>query len=69
VPFVRFFVRRFNGTNNAYNNGQGYGLTIGFPALDGKPQSNNVGLDFEFFKSFFTGSFDYYNKQTNDLYI
>jgi TonB-linked SusC/RagA family outer membrane protein len=64
------FADIYPGTNNAYNNGQGYGLTIGFPALRWETtEQYNVGLDFEFFKSSLRGSFDYYNKQTNDLYL
>jgi TonB-linked SusC/RagA family outer membrane protein len=64
------FADIYPGTNNAYNNGQGYGLNIGYPALKWETtEQYNVGLDFEFFKSALRGSFDYYNKQTNDLYL
>ncbi|MGZ9676616.1 SusC/RagA family TonB-linked outer membrane protein [Flavobacterium sp. GNP001] len=64
------FADIYPGTNNAYNNGQGYGLTIGFPQLRWETTTQyNVGLDFEFFKSALRGSFDFYNKQTDDLYL
>ena len=64
------FADIYPGTNNAYNNGQGYGLTIGYPALRWETtEQYNIGLDFEFFKSSLRGSFDYYNKNTVDLFL
>lgn len=64
------FADIFPGTNNAYNNGQGYGLTLGFPALRWETTENfNIGLDFEMFKGRLRGAFDRYEKKTIDLFL
>lgn len=64
------FADIYPGTNNAYNNGTGYGLTLGYPDLRWETTEQwNAGLDFEFFKSALRGSFDFYNRKTVDLFL
>jgi TonB-dependent starch-binding outer membrane protein SusC len=64
------FADIYPGTNNAYNNGTGYGVNLGFPDLRWETTEQwNIGLDFEFFKSALRGSVDYYNKKTVDLFL
>lgn len=64
------FADIYPGTNNAYNNGTGYGLTLGFPALKWETTKQyNVGVDFELLRGRIRGSFDHYNKKTVDLFI
>jgi len=64
------FADIYPGTNNAYNNGTGYGLTLGFPALKWETTKQyNIGVDFELLRGRIRGSFDHYNKKTIDLFI
>jgi len=64
------FADIYPGTNNAYNNGTGYGLTLGYPALKWETTKQyNIGMDFELLRGRVRGSFDYYNKKTIDLFI
>ena len=64
------FADIYPGTNNAYNNGNGYGLTLGFPALKWETTKQyNIGVDFELLRGRIRGSFDHYNKKTIDLFI
>ena len=64
------FADIYPGTNNAYNNGTGYGLTLGFPALKWETTKQyNIGVDFELLRGRIRGSFDHYNKKTVDLFI
>ena len=64
------FADIYPGSNNAYNNGTGYGLNLGFPALKWETtEQYNIGVDFELLRGRIRGSFDYYNKKTIDLFI
>ena len=64
------FADIYPGTNNAYNNGTGYGLSLGFPELRWETtEQYNIGIDFELLKGRIRGSFDHYNKKTVDLFI
>ena len=65
------FADIYSLANNAYNNGQGYNITFGFPGLKWETtEQYNIGLDFEFLKdSRLRGTFDYYNRETVDLFI
>lgn len=64
------FADIYPGTNNAYNNGTGYGLTLGYPDLRWETTEQwNIGLDFEFLKGRLRGAFDYYDKKTVDLFL
>ncbi|RTZ05333.1 SusC/RagA family TonB-linked outer membrane protein [Flavobacterium sp. GSP6] len=64
------FADIYPGSNNAYNNGTGYNLNLGFPALKWETtEQYNVGVDFELLRGRIRGSFDYYNKKTIDLFI
>ena len=65
------FADTFANTNNAYNSGQGYGITFGFPGLKWETtRQYNFGLDFELLKnSRLRGSVEYYNKKTIDVFL
>lgn len=64
------FADIYPGTNNAYNNGTGYGLNLGFPALRWETtEQYNIGVDFELLRGRVRGSFDHYNKKTIDLFL
>lgn len=56
--------------NNVYNGGTGYSISFGYPELQWETTTQyNVGLDFEMFKGRFRGAFDYYNRETTDLFL
>ncbi|WP_407482200.1 SusC/RagA family TonB-linked outer membrane protein [Elizabethkingia meningoseptica] len=60
----------YSVTNNTYNGGQGYAINFGDRNLRWETTKQyNIGSDFEFFKRRLRGSFDYYVKRTNDLYM
>ena len=64
------FADIYTTSNNAYNNGQGSPITFGFPALQWETTTQwNVGVDFEMFKGRLRGVFDYYDKETTDLFL
>ena len=65
------FADTYGDANNTYNGGQGYGITFGFPPLRWETtREYNVGVDFELFKnSKIRGAFDYYNRNTFDLFL
>ncbi|MEA1849639.1 SusC/RagA family TonB-linked outer membrane protein [Chryseobacterium sp. MHB01] len=57
-------------TNNTYNGGQGYALNLGYPDLQWEPTKQyNIGLDFELLKNRLRGTFEYYNRKTEKLFI
>ncbi|AKH96015.1 SusC/RagA family TonB-linked outer membrane protein [Elizabethkingia anophelis] len=60
----------YSVTNNTYNGSQGYAISFGDRNLRWETTKQyNIGSDFEFFKRRLRGSFDYYVKRTNDLYM
>jgi len=64
------FADIYTVTNNTYNGGQGAGINFGFPALQWETTTQwNIGTDFEMFKGRLRGVFDYYNKETTDLFL
>ena len=64
------FADIYSVSNNAYNNGQGYGIAFGYPNLRWETtQQDNIGLDFELFKSRLRGTVERYNRKTIDLFI
>lgn len=64
------FADIYSVTNNTYNGGQGAGISFGFPALQWETTTQwNVGADFEMFNGRLRGVFDYYNKETSDLFL
>jgi TonB-linked SusC/RagA family outer membrane protein len=57
-------------TNNTYNAGLGYSINFGFPDLRWESTTQwNVGVDFELFKGRLRGTYDYYNRRTEDMYL
>ena len=55
---------------SSYNSGQFYGISFGDPTLRWEnTKTYNLGLDFEFFKRRIRGAFDYYNRETVDLFM
>ena len=65
------FADTYAGSNNAYNNGQGYDISFGYPGLKWETTKQyNFGVDFELFKnSRLRGSLEHYNKKTIDVYL
>jgi hypothetical protein len=64
------FADTYTPTNNAYNNGAGYGLSLGDRTLRWETtKAYNIGVDFELLKGRVRGSFDHYQKQTLDLFL
>ncbi|WP_396174500.1 SusC/RagA family TonB-linked outer membrane protein [Flavobacterium sp.] len=60
----------YQPTNNTYNGGLGYNINFGFPELKWEyTEQYNIGIDFELFKGRLTGTYDYYNRVTRDMYI
>lgn len=60
----------YQPTNNTYNGGLGYGINFGFPPLRWEfTQQWNAGFDFELFKGRLRGTYDYYNRETKDMYL
>ncbi|WP_114819031.1 SusC/RagA family TonB-linked outer membrane protein [Chryseobacterium sp. KLBC 52] len=60
----------YSVTNNTYNGNQGYAIAFGDKELRWETTKQyNIGSDFEFFKRILRGSFDYYVKDTHDLYL
>jgi TonB-linked SusC/RagA family outer membrane protein len=56
--------------NNVYNGGLGYSISFGFPPLRWEYTKQwNVGFDFELFKGRLRGTYDYYNRETFDMYL
>jgi outer membrane receptor protein involved in Fe transport len=57
-------------TNNTYNGGLGYSINFGFPSLKWEyTEQWNAGFDFELFKGRLRGTYDYYNRETKDMYL
>jgi TonB-dependent starch-binding outer membrane protein SusC len=57
-------------TNNTYNGGLGYSINFGFPSLKWESTKQwNAGFDFELFKSRLRGTYDYYNRETINMYL
>lgn len=64
------FANNYSITNNTYNGGHGYNLNFGYAPLQWETTTQwNAGVDFELFNSRWRGSFDYYNKETSDLFL
>ncbi|MFT5646836.1 MAG: TonB-linked SusC/RagA family outer membrane protein [Aureispira sp.] len=64
------FADIFSVTNNTYNGATGYNINFGFPALQWETTTQwNAGLDFEMFKGRLRGAFDYYNRETTNLFL
>ena len=64
------FADIYSVTNNTYNGGTGYAINFGFPELQWEITTQwNAGLDFEFFKGKLRGAFDYYNRETSQLFL
>ncbi|WP_080780111.1 SusC/RagA family TonB-linked outer membrane protein [Chryseobacterium phocaeense] len=64
------FTNIYTVSNNTYNGGQGYAINFGDRNLRWETTKQyNIGSDFEFFKRKLRGSFDYYDKRTQDLYM
>lgn len=64
------FADIYSVANNTYNGGTGYGISFGFPELQWETTTQwNAGLDFEMFKGRLRGAFDYYNRETTDLFL
>ncbi|MCA6423415.1 MAG: SusC/RagA family TonB-linked outer membrane protein [Flavobacterium sp.] len=64
------FLDIYTPTNNTYNGNLGYGINFGFPELKWEyTEQYNIGIDFELFKGRLTGTYDYYNRVTRDMYI
>ncbi|MFY8067619.1 MAG: SusC/RagA family TonB-linked outer membrane protein [Flavobacterium sp.] len=60
----------YQPTNNTYNGGLGYGINFGFPSLKWEyTEQWNAGIDFELFKGRLRGTYDYYNRETKDMYL
>ena len=63
------FMDIYTPYNNAYNNGLGVSIAFGDPDLHWEPTTTyNIGLDFELLKRRLRGSFDFYNKTTDDMF-
>lgn len=63
------FLDIYTPTNNTYNNGLGVGISFGDPDLHWEPTTTyNVGVDFELLSRKLTGSFDFYNKTTDEMF-
>jgi TonB-linked SusC/RagA family outer membrane protein len=57
-------------TNNTYNGGLGYSVNFGYPDLKWEYTLQwNIGVDFELFKGRLRGTYDYYNRETKDMYL
>ncbi len=57
-------------TNNTYNGGLGYSINFGYPSLKWEyTEQWNAGIDFELFKGRLRGTYDYYNRETKDMYL
>jgi len=57
-------------TNNTYNGGLGYGVNFGYDDLKWEYTLQwNIGVDFELFKGRLRGTYDYYNRETKDMYL
>ena len=64
------FTDTYAAANNAYNGGLGYNLALGYPDLQWEPTKQyNAGVDFELFNYRLRGSFEYYNRKTEKLFI
>jgi TonB-linked SusC/RagA family outer membrane protein len=64
------FADIYSVANNTYNGGTGYGISFGFPDLQWETTTQwNAGLDFEMFRGRLRGAFDYYNRETTDLFL
>ncbi len=63
------FADVYEVANNVYNNSLGYAINFGDPDLRWETTASyNVGLDFEFFNRRLRGSFDVYEKKTEDMF-
>ncbi len=64
------YIDTYSVGNNVYNAGQGYALALGYPDLQWEPTKQyNIGLDFELFSRRFRGMLEYYNRETEQLFI
>lgn len=64
------FADTYTITNNTYNGGQGYNINLGYGPLHWEPTKQyNAGLDFELFSKRLRGTFDVYNRKTEELFI
>ena len=55
---------------SSYNGGQFYGISFGDPELRWETTNTfSAGLDFELFNKRIRGAFDYYNRETVDLFM
>ncbi|TDD78803.1 SusC/RagA family TonB-linked outer membrane protein [Flavobacterium caseinilyticum] len=64
------FADIYSVANNTYNGGTGYAISLGYPPLQWETTTQwNAGLDFEMFTGRLRGAFDYYNRQTTDLFL
>lgn len=64
------FADIYSVANNTYNGGTGYAITLGYKPLQWETTTQwNVGLDFEMFRGRLRGAFDYYNRETEDLFL
>lgn len=60
----------YSPSNNTYNGGLGYNITFGYPPLRWEyTEQWNAGIDFELFKGRLRGSYDYYNRETLDMFL
>ncbi|RBA29399.1 SusC/RagA family TonB-linked outer membrane protein [Flavobacterium tibetense] len=64
------YLDNYNVANNVYNGQLGYGIGFGFPSLKWELTKQwNAGLDFEMFKGRLRGTYDYYNRETVDMFL